>query len=54
LLRGKPHDYAHGLWRLHTAIHQLDEAVEDTTIAAGSEAYHAALAVYHNLQAAAK
>ena len=45
---------AHGLWRLHTAIHQLDELVEDTIMAAGSEAYHAALAVYHNIQAAAK
>ena len=45
---------AHGLWSLHTAIHQLDELVEDTIMAAGSEAYHAALAVYHNVQAAAK
>ena len=26
---------AHGLWRLHTAIHQLDELVEDTIMAAG-------------------
>ena len=45
---------AHGLWRLHTAIHQLDELIEDTIMVAGSEAYHAALAVYHNVQAAAK
>jgi hypothetical protein len=44
---------AHGLWRLRTAIHQLDEMVEDTIMVAGSEAYHAALAVYHNVQAAA-
>jgi hypothetical protein len=45
---------AHGLWRLLTAIRQLEEAVEDTIMIAGSEAYHAALAVYHNVQAAAK
>ncbi|MDR1248604.1 MAG: hypothetical protein LBK63_04795 [Treponema sp.] len=45
---------AHGLWSLLTAILQLLEAVEDTIMAAGSEAYHAALAVYHNAQAAAK
>jgi hypothetical protein len=45
---------AHGLWSLLTAIRQLEEAVSDTIMAAGSEAYHAALAVYHNVQAAAK
>ncbi|MDR1400541.1 MAG: hypothetical protein LBJ41_11515 [Treponema sp.] len=45
---------AHGLWRLHTEIHQLDEIVEDTIMVAGSEAYHEAIAVYHNVQAAAK
>jgi hypothetical protein len=28
--------------------------VEDTIMVAGSEAYHAALAVYHNVQTAAK
>jgi hypothetical protein len=28
--------------------------VEDTIMVAGSEAYYAALAVYHNVQAAAK
>jgi hypothetical protein len=37
-----------------TVIKQLEEAVEDTIMAAGSEAYHAALAFYHNVQAAAK
>jgi hypothetical protein len=45
---------AHGLWSLLTAIKQLEEAVEDTILAAGSEAYHAALSFYHNVQAAAK
>jgi hypothetical protein len=45
---------AHGLWSLLTVIKQLEEAVEDTIMAAGSEAYHAALAFYHNVQAAAK
>jgi hypothetical protein len=45
---------AHGLWSLLTLIRQLEEAVEDTVMAAGSEAFHAALAFYHNVQAAAK
>jgi hypothetical protein len=45
---------AHRLWRLLTATRQLEEMVEDTIMVAGSEAYHAALAVYHNIQAAAK
>jgi hypothetical protein len=44
---------AHGLWSLLTLIKQLEEAVDDTIMAAGSEAYHAALAFYHNVQAAA-
>jgi hypothetical protein len=45
---------AHGLWGLLTLIRQLEEAVEDTVMAAGSEAFHAALAFYHNAQAAAR
>jgi hypothetical protein len=45
---------AHGLWSLLTVIKQLEEAVEDTIMAVGSEAYHAALSFYHNVQAAAK
>ncbi|MDR1326361.1 MAG: hypothetical protein LBK00_10040 [Treponema sp.] len=45
---------ARDLWRLHTAIRQLEEAISDTVMLAGSEAYHAALVVYHNVQAAAK
>jgi hypothetical protein len=32
----------------------LEEAIEDTVMTAGSEAYHAAFAFYHNIQAAAK
>jgi hypothetical protein len=44
----------HGLWSTLTLIKQLEEAVKDTVMAAGSEAYHAALAFYHNVQAAAK
>jgi hypothetical protein len=35
-------------------IKQLEEAVEGMIMAAGSEAYHAVLAFYHNVQAAAK
>jgi hypothetical protein len=45
---------AHGLWSLLTMIKQLEEAVEDTVMAAGSEAYYAALALYNNVRAAAK
>ncbi|MDR2633325.1 MAG: hypothetical protein LBC51_06845 [Treponema sp.] len=45
---------AHGLWSLVTLVKQLEEALEDTIMTAGSEAYHAALAFYHNVQAAAK
>jgi hypothetical protein len=44
----------HGLWSTLTLIKQLEEAVEDTVMTAGSEAYHAALAFYHNVQAAAQ
>ncbi|MDR2517352.1 MAG: hypothetical protein LBC88_08245 [Spirochaetaceae bacterium] len=45
---------AHGLWTLLTLTRQLYEALEDTMMAAGSEAYHTALSFYHNVQAAAK
>jgi hypothetical protein len=45
---------AHGLWNILTLIKQLEEAVEDTIMTAGSEAFHAALCFYHNAQAAAK
>jgi hypothetical protein len=45
---------AHGLWSILTLIKQLQEVLEDTVMVAGSEAYHGALAFYHNTQAAAK
>jgi hypothetical protein len=45
---------AHGLWNVLTLVKQLEEAIEDTIMTAGSEAFHAALAFYHNVQAAAK
>ncbi|MDR1148680.1 MAG: hypothetical protein LBK66_08625 [Spirochaetaceae bacterium] len=45
---------AHGLWGLLTPAKQLEGAIEDTIMTAGSEAYHAALAFYHNVQAAGK
>jgi hypothetical protein len=45
---------AHGLWSLLTLVKQLHEVLEDTVMAAGSEAFHAALAFYHNVQAVAK
>jgi hypothetical protein len=45
---------AHGLWSVLTLVKQLQETLEDTVMVAGSEAYHGALAFYHNTQAAAK
>ncbi|MDR1073851.1 MAG: hypothetical protein LBL45_09295 [Treponema sp.] len=39
---------AHGLWSVLTLVKQLQETLEDTVMVAGSEAYHAALAFYHN------
>ena len=45
---------AHGLWNVLNLGKQLVELLDDTVMSAGSEAYHAALAVYHNTQAAAK
>jgi hypothetical protein len=45
---------AHGLWTILNTVKQLHELLEDTILASGSEAFHAALAVYHNTQAAAK
>jgi hypothetical protein len=44
----------HGLWSILILVKQLQETLEDTVMTAGSEAYHAALAFYHNTQAAAK
>jgi hypothetical protein len=46
---------AHGLWNVLTLIKkQLEEAMEDTVMVVGSEAFHTALAFYHNTQAPAK
>jgi hypothetical protein len=45
---------AHGLWTILNTVAQLHELLEDTILTSGSEAFHAALAVYHNAQAAAK
>jgi hypothetical protein len=44
---------AHGLWTLLNTVQQLKEAVDDTEMAAGSEAYQAALVFYHSAKAAA-
>jgi hypothetical protein len=40
---GTDFDDAHGLWTLVNSIRQLDENTSDTEMAAGSEAYQAAL-----------
>jgi hypothetical protein len=47
------HD-AHNLWAALALAQQLTAAIEDTTTAAGSDAYHTALTIYHNIQAAAR
>jgi len=44
---------AHGMWNLANSIRQLLEAVEDTEMLAGSEAFKHALKFYHAVQAAA-
>ena len=44
---------AHGLWALLNSVHQLAEAIDDTEMIAGSEAYQAALVFYHSVKAAA-
>jgi hypothetical protein len=44
---------AHSLWTLRNTVQQLEEAVDDTEMAAGSEAYQAALVFYHSVKAAA-
>ena len=45
---------AHGLWGIHNKVQQLQETLDDTIMTAGSEAFHAALAFYNNVQGAAK
>jgi hypothetical protein len=45
---------AHGLWAVLALSRQVTTAIEDTMTAAGSDAFHTALTIYHNVQAAAK
>jgi hypothetical protein len=44
---------AHGLWTLLNSVQQLEEAVDDTEMIAGSEAYQAALVFYKSVKMAA-
>jgi hypothetical protein len=44
---------AHGLWTLHNIVLQLEEGISDTEMAAGSEAYQAALVFYKSVKMAA-
>jgi hypothetical protein len=41
---------AHGLWTLHNIVLQLEEGIGDTEMAAGSEAYQAALVFYKSVK----
>ncbi|MHB9291312.1 hypothetical protein Holit_00386 [Hollandina sp. SP2] len=44
---------AHGLWTLLNSVQQLEEAIDDTEMIAGSEAYQAALVFYKSVKLAA-
>jgi len=44
---------AHGLWTLINSIRQLEQNANDTEMAAGSEAYQAALVFYNSVKTAA-
>jgi hypothetical protein len=44
---------AHGLWTLSNSVRQLYENINDTEMAAGSEAYQAALVFYNSVKVAA-
>ena len=44
---------AHGLWGIQNLARQLDEAISDTLMEAGSEAYQAALVFYSSVKVAA-
>jgi hypothetical protein len=44
---------AHDLWTLHNAAVQVEEGLSDTEMAAGSEAYQAALIFYKSVKMAA-
>jgi hypothetical protein len=50
---GTDFEDAHGLWTLVNSIRQLDENASDTEMAAGSEAYQAALVFYKSVKMAA-
>ncbi|AEF83285.1 conserved hypothetical protein [Leadbettera azotonutricia ZAS-9] len=45
---------AHGLWGLANSIRQLEEGLDDTIMAAGSEAYKASLTIYRSAKDAAQ
>ncbi|GHU46102.1 hypothetical protein FACS1894190_18160 [Spirochaetia bacterium] len=44
---------AHGLWTLLTTVQQIHQNIDDTEMAAGSEAYQAALVFYSSVKVAA-
>jgi hypothetical protein len=44
---------AHGLWTLLNTVQQLEQAIDDTEMTAGSEAYQAALVFYKSVKIAA-
>jgi hypothetical protein len=44
---------AHGLWTLLNSVQQLEEAIDDTEMTAGSEVYQAALVFYKSVKMAA-
>jgi hypothetical protein len=44
---------AHGLWTLLNTVQQLEQSIDDTEMAAGSEAYEAALVFYKSVKMAA-
>jgi hypothetical protein len=50
---GTDFEDAHGLWTLVNSICQLEENTSDTEMAAGSEAYQAALVFYKSVKMAA-
>ncbi|MDR2782966.1 MAG: hypothetical protein LBB48_03850, partial [Treponema sp.] len=43
---------AHGFWTLLNTVQQLEEAIDDTELTAGSEAYQAALVFYKSVKMA--
>jgi hypothetical protein len=44
---------AHGLWTIRNDSMQVYELIDDTTMVAGSESYHAALIFYNSVKVAA-